>query len=89
MTDRWSEIRISCPQEQGFIVWSEGNIIAGFTSRAELADWIENALGEIPGEKEREAKDMAAAQAYGNVERFPNVASPRSEPRRSRLWGPR
>jgi hypothetical protein len=88
MTDRWPEIRVSCPAGQGFIIWQDGEPIAALTSRSELADWIENALGDIPGEREREAKDLAAVQtAMGNVERFPNIASPRSEPRRSRLWG--
>lgn len=88
MADRWPEIRISCPQDQGFIVWSDGNPIAAITSRAELAEWIERALGDIPGEQEREAQELASMQAaLGNVERFPNVASPRTEGRRTRLWG--
>ncbi len=88
MADRWPEIRISCPQGQGFIVWSEGEPVAAITSRAELAEWIERALGDIPGEQEREAQELASMQAaLGNVERFPNVASPRTEARRTRLWG--
>jgi len=88
MTDRWPELRISCPREQGFIVWCDGEPIAAITSRAELADWIEQHLGGIPGEQEREARDLAAVQtALGNVEAFPRVVSPRSEPRRARLWG--
>ena len=88
MTDRWPELRFSCPREQGFIVWAECEPIAAFTSRSELADWIERALGEIPGEREREARDMAATQAaFGNVESFPSVTQKaRTEPPRSGLW---
>jgi len=88
MSDRWPELRISCPQDQGFIVWSAGDPIAALTSRAELANWIELALGDIPGEREREASDLAAMQeALGNVEKFPRIAEPRTEVRRGKLWG--
>lgn len=88
MTDRWPELRISCPREQGYIVWCDGEPIAAITSRAELADWIEQHLSAIPGEQEREARDMEAAQrALANVEPFPKVISPRTEGRKSRLWG--
>lgn len=48
MTDRWPELRISCPRDNGFIVWSAGDPIAAMTSRAELADWIERHLGGHP-----------------------------------------
>lgn len=88
MTDRWPELRISCPRDNGFIVWSAGEPIAAMTSRAELADWIERHLGDIPGEREREAEDLASTQeALSNVERFPTVIEPRTEVRKRGLWG--
>lgn len=87
MSDRWPELRISCPRDQGFIVWESGEPIASLTSRAELAEWIERALGAIPGEAEREQRDLAAMQeALGNVTSFPNVASPRTDPTPTGIW---
>lgn len=80
------DIRISSGTEVGFLVWEAGQVVAALTSRVEVADWLEHRLGSIPGEREREARDLASTQAaFGNVERMPNVAqSPPAVPSRSR-----
>jgi hypothetical protein len=86
---RHADLRITACRETGFLVWDGAEPIAAFSSRAEVADWIEQRLGSLPGEQEREAREFAAYQsAIGNVERFPNVAAPRVDPppRRSRFF---
>jgi hypothetical protein len=81
------DLRITAPPEQGFCVWESGEMLAAFTSRYELAQWLERRLGVLPGEQEREAADMADMQrSLGNVEAFPSVVRPRTEPKRTR-WG--
>lgn len=80
-TLRHLDLRITAGRDAGFIVWEAAEAIAAFSSRAELADWLEDRLGSMPGEQEREAREIAAYHAArGNVERFPNVASPRTDP---------
>ena len=86
MTDtppRDLDVRISAAGQVGFVVWEAGAIVASLTSRAEVADWIEQRLGIVPGEREREDADRAA---YSNVERMPNIAQPRTEKRRGRFF---
>lgn len=90
LAKRALDLRVSAARDTGFVVWEAGEAIAALTSRAELADWLYERLGSIPGEREREARDLAATEAaLGNVERFPNVARPRTDPprRRSRFFG--
>lgn len=88
---RQVDIRISAAAEIGFVAWENGTIVAAFTSRAEIADWIEQRLGLLPGEVEREARELEAYRtAMDNVEKFPRVASPRTDPparRTRRLFG--
>jgi hypothetical protein len=83
------DLRISAGSECGFYVQEAGEIIAAFTSRAELADWLEDRLGLVPGETEREERELAAYRAaHSNVDRFPNVAGGQVVPpeRRSRRF---
>lgn len=61
-------IQITAAQETGFLAWEGGEVVAAFTSRAEIANWLEARLGDLPGEKEREAQDQA-----DTVEALPNV----------------
>ena len=82
---RHVDLRITAPAETGFLVWEGGEVIAAFTSRSELAQWLEDRLGLIPGEREKEAQAMAEMQnAMTNVERMPNVVRPRTEPSQKR-----
>lgn len=93
MTTRSLDLRISAPPDIGFIVWSAGEPVAAFTTRAQLCAWLEETLGSLPGELEREAAvsmpGHADSQAdLSNVERMPNVARPRTEPpKRNRFFG--
>lgn len=85
------DLRISAPPDTGFIVWSAGEPVAAFTTRAQLCAWLEDTLGSLPGELEREAsltsQEHSGVQAdMSNVERMPNVARPRTEPPKSRRW---
>ncbi len=87
-TLRALDLRINAAPVAGFIVWADGEPIAAFTWRHELAAWLLDRLAEIPGEHERESRALAEAAAQpDNVEPFPRVVSPRSEPRRSRFFG--
>lgn len=52
------DIRISAAAEKGFVIHEAGEIVAAFTSRAEVAQWIEDRLGEVDGEVERERRDI-------------------------------
>jgi hypothetical protein len=82
MSDRALDIRLSAGRDVGFLVWEGGEVIAAVTSRAELAQWLEERLGLIPGEREREEREFAAMRdAMGNVESFPNVIKTRTAPR--------
>ncbi len=67
-------IQITAAQETGFLAWESGEVVAAFTSRAEIANWLEARLGDLPGEKEREAQDQA-----DTVEAMPNVIRHRSQ----------
>ena len=69
------DIRISAAAERGFCIYEAGEIVAAFTSRAEVAEWIETRLGEVDGEIDRERQDMA-----DTIENFPNVVS-RTDPK--------
>lgn len=72
------DIRITKAKDVGFVVWEGGEIIAALEDRTRVAMWIEERLGDIPGERERELKNAAS-----NVERMPNVAQRQeSQPRR-------
>ncbi len=73
------DIRISAAAEKGFVIHEAGEIVAAFTSRAEVAQWIEDRLGEVDGEIDRERQDMA-----DTVEHFPNIL--RTDPKRWK-WG--
>lgn len=53
------DIRINAATEVGFAVWEAGRMVASVTSAAEVAEWIERRLRTLPGEREREAQDMA------------------------------
>lgn len=61
-------IQITAAQETGFLAWESGEVVAAFTSRAEIANWLEARLGDLPGELEREAQDRA-----DTMEALPNV----------------
>lgn len=79
------DLRISAPPLGGFIVWEAGQVITAFRWRHELADWLMARLGDIPGEREREARALAASQVPpDNVEPFPKVVSSRTAPERRR-----
>jgi len=66
------DIRISAAADIGFIVHEAGEAVAAFTTRAELANWIEDRLGQLPGEVEREQRDRSDAMAT-----FPQVIAQR------------
>lgn len=85
---RHLDLRIAAATHVGFTIWEGGEIVAALTSRAEVAQWLEERLGAIPGEHEREARDFDAMQAaLANVERMPNVAQrARTEPPRPRTF---
>jgi len=86
---RTLDVRVTAAAETGFIVWEAAEPIAAFTSRAELADWLEDRLGLVAGETEREERELAAYRAaHSNVDRFPNVAGGQVVPpeRRSRRF---
>jgi len=88
---RQLDLRIAAAGEIGFVVWEASEVVAAFTSRAELADWLEARLGLVAGEAEREAAELAAYRAsVGNVERFPKIAGGHTappEPRPRRFFG--
>lgn len=52
------DIRVSAASERGFVIMEAGEVVAAFTSRAEVAQWIEDRLGEVDGEIERERQDI-------------------------------
>lgn len=52
------DIRISAASERGFVIMEAGEVVAAFTSRAEVANWIEDRLGEVDGEIDRERQDI-------------------------------
>lgn len=89
-------IHITHTPDGGFVAWEDGNPIAARTWRFEMADWLEERLGQAPGEAEREARAAAEVRkakaadeqpAADNVEAFPKVIQrPRTEPRRRGLW---
>lgn len=70
------DIRISAASDRGFVIQEGGVTVAALTTRAEVAQWIEDRLGEVPGEVEQERQDIADAQ-----EAFPNVVRARTGPR--------
>lgn len=53
------DIRISAASQTGFCIWEAGVVVAAVTSAAEVAEWVERRLRTLPGEREREAQDMA------------------------------
>lgn len=62
------DIRIRAARERGFVVEEGGEVVAALTTRAEVAQWIEDRLGGVPGEREQEQQDMHdAVEAYPNV----------------------
>lgn len=69
------DIRISAAAERGFVVHEAGEIVAAFTSRAEVAEWVEQRLGLVDGEIDRERRDIA-----DTIEAFPNVVA-RTDPK--------
>lgn len=88
---RTVELRITAPPDRGFIVWVAGEPVAAFGDRFGLAEWLRVELGELPGEREREARDLALArEAMSNVEDMPRVArKDDDEPpkKKSSAWG--
>ena len=66
--DRKMSLRIEPAATKGFIIWEAGEIVAGLSTRAEVANWIEDRLGSIPGEQEQEAADLVALR-----EDLPNI----------------
>ncbi len=72
---RHLDIRISAAAEKGFVIHEAGEIVAAFTSRAEVAQWIEDRLGLVDGEIERERQDIS-----DTVQEFPNIL--RTDPKR-------
>lgn len=80
---------MTVPVDRGFIIWEDDIPVAALTTRQELGLWIEQRLERLPGEVEREMADRAAAahvEAQSaeaeNVEEFPKVIRPRTEPRK-------
>lgn len=76
---RHLDIRIGAAVEKGFVIHEAGEIVAAFTSRAEVAQWIEDRLGLVDGEIERERQDIS-----DTVHDFPNIL--RTDPKRWK-WG--
>ena len=68
MTLRDFEIRISAASDKGFAIHEAGILVAALTTRAEVAQWIEDRLGEVPGEREQERQDIQDTR-----ETFPRV----------------
>jgi hypothetical protein len=68
---RASKLFIEPAQVVGFTVWQDGKMLAALTSRAEVANWIEDHLGSLPGEREREARDYEATRRD-----MPNIIRP-------------
>jgi hypothetical protein len=88
---RETDLRITAPPERGFVVWEGGEVLAAFGSRIDLAEWLAQRLGSLPGEREREARDFAAwRDATRNVEDMPRVAredaEPTPPPRKRTIW---
>lgn len=75
MSDEASErklsLRIEAADDLGFVIWDAGRIVAALTSRAEVANWLEERLGSLPGERERESAEIAAVRAD-----LPNIIRP-------------
>lgn len=44
------EIRITAAAQTGFVAHEAGEIVAAFSTRHELARWIEERLGDLSGE---------------------------------------
>lgn len=53
------DIRIAAGTEIGFYIQEAGSIVACFRSAAEVAQWVEDRLRQMPGEAEREATEQA------------------------------
>jgi len=70
------DIRISAASDKGFAVHESGTLVAALTTRAEVAQWIEDRLGSVPGEVEREQHEIEQAQ-----NEFPNVVRARTGPK--------
>lgn len=70
------DIRIRKARERGFYIEEAGGIVAAFTTRAEVANWIEDRLGQVPGEIEQERQDLADTMVA-----MPRVARERTGPR--------
>ena len=75
------DIRVRKAKERGFFIEEAGSVVAAFSSRSEVANWIEDRLGEIPGEIERENQDM-----HDTVMAMPRVLRDRTGPRGIRGW---
>jgi hypothetical protein len=87
---RFIDLRITAAPEVGFIAWQNGEPLAAFTSRYEVAQWLELRLGQVPGEIEREARDFEATRdAMATAgDSMPNVVRhPRTQPKRRSLFG--
>lgn len=70
------DIRISAATDRGFAIHEGGQLVAALTTRAEVAEWIEDRLASVPGEVEREQQEIEQAQ-----QDFPNVVRARTGPR--------
>lgn len=81
MSERNLDIRITAASDRGFVVWEASVVVAALTTRAEVAEWLEQRLGLLPGEIEREAQDRQQT-----IDDLPNVIRARTAPPKSRLW---
>jgi len=70
---RQLDIRINAASETGYVVWENGEIVAGVSSAAELARWVEDRARQLDGEHEDISADPVT---------MPNVVAPRRG-----LWG--
>lgn len=78
------DIRLTCGTDVGFAVWEGGQLVAAFKWRHQIAEWLFDRLAELPGEIEREQREMPPPPP-DNVQDFPRVAQrPRTEPPRGR-----
>jgi len=86
MADRTPEIRITTPERGGYVAWIDGHPVVAKSSRAEIADWIEQEYGS-PDELAREEADVRAAGELsamltnGDLDALPRVLRERTTPR--------
>lgn len=46
------DIRVTAASERGFLAWEAGEIVAGFSTGAEVAMWLEHRLRRIERDKD-------------------------------------